>query len=111
MPMLMPSASSASTGHLRALKGTQKIPGSRSSGGGDRQRHQWDLKRDSASDTSFEADERTGTRCWEGRGSVSPEAESVKDCTGQGGFDHSGELPFLPARCRSVTDCRTAGCK
>src|SRR5204863_6066707 len=60
MPMLMPSASSASTGHLRALRGTQKIPGSRGAGVGDGQRHQWELKRHSASDTSFEADERTG---------------------------------------------------
>jgi hypothetical protein len=78
------------------LKGTQEIPGSRSSGGGDGQRHQWDLKGHSASDTSFEADERTGTCGWEGMESVSPEAGSVKDCTHQVGFDRSGKLPFLP---------------
>jgi hypothetical protein len=77
------------------LKGTQRIPGSRDSGGGDGQRHQWDLKRHSASDTSFEAGERTGIICGEGRESVSPEAESVKDCTGPAGFGPSGELPFF----------------
>src|SRR5712691_5713262 len=64
MPMLMPSASSTSTGHLRVLNGTQRIPDTRGSGDGDGRRHRWDLKRHSASDTSFEADERTGIICW-----------------------------------------------
>jgi hypothetical protein len=33
----------------------------------------------------------------EGKESVSPEAESVKDCTGRAGFDRSGELPLSPS--------------
>jgi hypothetical protein len=78
------------------LRGTREIPGSRSAGIGDGQHHRWELKRHSASDTSFEADERTGIML-EGKESVSPEAESVKDCTGRAGFDRSGELPLSPS--------------